>query len=129
MQKIIGAFRTVKNKPFCFFSAYMIGKEAIDNIIKLSYKYLQEAKKQGREDLVEVLTQVPRYPARNFRETLQFFKILHYSLWLEGNYHNTIGRFDNGAGLPFYEIIAQNKVSMQKMNILSTMGPKLFDIY
>ncbi len=70
------------------------GKKAIDNVIKLSDKYLEEAKKQGREDLVEVLTQVPRYPARNFREALQFFRILHYSLWLEGNYHNTIGRFD-----------------------------------
>lgn len=70
------------------------GKKAIDNIIKLSDKYLEEAKKQGREDLVEVLTQVPRYPARNFREALQFFRILHFALWLEGNYHNTIGRFD-----------------------------------
>ncbi len=70
------------------------GKRAIDNIIKLADKYLTEAKKQGREDLVEVLTQVPRYPARNFREALQFFRILHYALWLEGNYHNTIGRFD-----------------------------------
>ncbi len=70
------------------------GKSAIDNIIKLSDKYLEEAKKQCREDLVEVLTQVPRYPARNFREALQFFRILHFSLWLEGDYHNTIGRFD-----------------------------------
>ncbi len=70
------------------------GKKAIDNIIALSDKYLEEAKKQGREDLVEILTQVPRYPARNFREALQFFRILHFSLWLEGNYHNTIGRFD-----------------------------------
>lgn len=70
------------------------GKRAIDNIIKLSDKYLAEAKKQNREDLVEVLTQVPRYPARNFREALQFFRIIHFSLWLEGNYHNTIGRFD-----------------------------------
>ena len=70
------------------------GKSAIDNIIKISDKYLEEAKKQGRDDLVEVLTQVPRYPARNFREALQFFRILHFALWLEGNYHNTIGRFD-----------------------------------
>ena len=70
------------------------GKKAIDNIIKLSDKYLEEAKKQGRADLVEVLTQVPRYKARNFRESLQFFRILHYALWLEGNYHNTVGRFD-----------------------------------
>jgi len=70
------------------------GKQAIDNILLLSDKYLAEAKKQGRTDLVEILTQVPRYPARNFREALQSFRILHYALWLEGNYHNTIGRFD-----------------------------------
>ena len=70
------------------------GKAAIDNIIMLSDKYLEEAKRQGREDLVEILTRVPRYPARNFREALQFFRILHYALWLEGNYHNTVGRFD-----------------------------------
>ncbi len=70
------------------------GKRAIDNILALSDKYLEEAKAQGREDLVEILTQVPRYPARNFREALQFFRIIHYALWLEGNYHNTLGRFD-----------------------------------
>ena len=70
------------------------GKKAIDNLIKLSDRYLEEAKKQNRDDLVAVLTQVPRYPARNFREALQFFRILHFALWLEGNYHNTIGRFD-----------------------------------
>ena len=70
------------------------GKRAIDNIIMLSDKYLEEAKKQGRADLAEVLTQVPRYGARNFREALQFFRIIHYALWLEGNYHNTVGRFD-----------------------------------
>lgn len=70
------------------------GKRAIDNIIMLSDKYLEEAKKQGRDDIVEVLSQVPRYPARNFREALQFFRILHFGLWLEGNYHNTVGRFD-----------------------------------
>ncbi len=70
------------------------GKRAIDNILKLSDKYLEEAKMKGRTDLVEVFTQVPRYPARNFREALQFFRILHFSLWLEGDYHNTIGRFD-----------------------------------
>ena len=70
------------------------GQRTIDSIIMLSDKYLGEAKALGRDDLVDVLTQVPRYPARNFREALQFFRILHYALWLEGNYHNTIGRFD-----------------------------------
>ena len=70
------------------------GKRAIDSILSLSDKYLLKAKEKGREDLVEVLTRVPRYSARNFREALQFFRILHFGLWLEGNYHNTVGRFD-----------------------------------
>ena len=70
------------------------GKQAIDNILLLTDKYREEAARQGREDLVEILTQVPRYPARNFREALQSFRIIHYALWLEGNYHNTLGRFD-----------------------------------
>ena len=70
------------------------GKRAIDNIIALTDKYRAEAERIGRTDVAEVLKQVPRYPARNFREALQFFRILHFALWLEGNYHNTIGRLD-----------------------------------
>lgn len=53
-----------------------------------------EAEKQGRNDIVEVFNRIPRYGATNFREALQFFRIIHYSFWLEGNYHNTVGRFD-----------------------------------
>ena len=75
-------------------SADEYGRRAIDGIISLSDKYLEEARALGREDVVAVLTRVPRYGARNFREALQFFRILHYALWLEGNYHNTVGRFD-----------------------------------
>ncbi len=69
-------------------------KRIIDSIISLSDRYLKEAERLGRDDVVEVLSRVPRYGARNFREALQFFRILHYSLWLEGDYHNTVGRFD-----------------------------------
>ena len=66
----------------------------IDAIIGLCDRYKAEAVQQGRDDLVKILTQVPRYGARDFREALQFFRILHFSLWLEGDYHNTVGRFD-----------------------------------
>lgn len=69
-------------------------KRSIDALIGLCDRYRAEAERMGRTDLTEILTQVPRYGARNFREALQFFRILHYALWLEGNYHNTVGRFD-----------------------------------
>lgn len=83
-------------------TADVYGQRAIDAILALADRYREEAQRQGRTDLAEVLTQVPRYPARNFREALQFFRILHFSLWLEGNYHNTIGRFDRYIG-PYLE--------------------------
>ena len=69
-------------------------KRVIDAIIGLCDRYKEEAARMGRNDLVSVFTQIPRYPARNFREALQFFRVLHFSLWLEGDYHNTVGRFD-----------------------------------
>ncbi len=67
---------------------------SIDAIISLADRYKEEAARQGREDIVKTLNRVPRYSATNFREALQFFRIVHYALWLEGNYHNTVGRFD-----------------------------------
>ena len=70
------------------------GKRIINAILNLTERYKAEAVKEGRDDLVKVLERVPRYGATNFYEALQSFRILHYSLWLEGNYHNTVGRFD-----------------------------------
>ena len=69
-------------------------KRMIDALIGLCDRYREAAEKEGRADVAAVLSQVPRYGARNFREALQFFRILHFALWLEGDYHNTVGRFD-----------------------------------
>ena len=89
-------YAKVIEKGLLFFrkDADEYGKRAIDAIISLCDKYLAEAKRQQRLDLVEIFEQIPRYEARNFREALQFFRIIHFSLWLEGDYHNTVGRFD-----------------------------------
>lgn len=70
------------------------GRRAIDNIIDLADRYRDEAVRVGRGDLAASLERVPRYGATNLREALQFFRIIHFSLWLEGNYHVTTGRFD-----------------------------------
>lgn len=83
-------------------TADQYGKRAIDNIIALSDRYREEALRVGREDIAAVLERVPRYGATSFREALQMFRILHFSLWLEGNYHNTCGRFDKYM-YPFYK--------------------------
>ena len=70
------------------------GKRAIDAIIDLADRYQAEAEKQGKTELAAVLKRVPRYGATGFYEALQFFRIIHFTLWLEGNYHITVGRFD-----------------------------------
>ncbi len=74
--------------------ADVYGKRMIDAIFSLCDRYRKEALRQGKTELAAVLTRVPRYGARTLYEALQFFRILHFSLWLEGNYHNTVGRFD-----------------------------------
>jgi pyruvate-formate lyase len=68
--------------------------KSIDDIKRLTERYAKLALKSGRKDLFLILNRVPREGARTFHEALQFFRILHFALWASGNYHNTIGRFD-----------------------------------
>ena len=70
------------------------GKRIIDAILDLTSRYQKKAIEEGKMELAKVLERVPAYGATNFYEALQSFRIIHYSLWLEGNYHNTVGRLD-----------------------------------
>jgi len=70
------------------------GRADLDALSALCESYRQEALRIGRTDVADVLARVPEYPAQTFREALQFFRIVHYALWMEGDYHNTVGRFD-----------------------------------
>ena len=69
-------------------------KKSIDAIISLSDRYAMEAERVGNKTVAQTLKRVPRYGATSFLEALQLFRIVHYALWLEGNYHVTIGAFD-----------------------------------
>ena len=87
--------KVIKNGLLYYMNkADAYGKRAIQSIIKLSDRYLEEAIRCGRDDIATTLKRVPRYGATTFREALQMFRIIHFSLWLEGNYHVTVGRFD-----------------------------------
>jgi len=67
---------------------------SIDSVLDLAARYAAEARKQGRTDIAERLEHVPAYGARSFPEALQSLRVLHYSAWCEGDYHVTLGRFD-----------------------------------
>ena len=75
---------------------------SIDALLALTERYRLAAVEAGRSDIAETLARVPRYGARSFREALQSFRIVHFGLWLEGDYHNTIGRFDQFA-MPYLQ--------------------------
>ena len=77
-------------------------KRMMDAVIGLCDRYCALAKEQGRDDIVEVFHQIPRRGARNLREALQFFRVLHFALWIEGDYHITVGRFDQYM-YPYYK--------------------------
>lgn len=68
--------------------------QSIDDVEKISDRYAEEALKTGRKDIFNMLKKIPREGAKSFHEALQFFRILHFTLWANGNYHNTVGRFD-----------------------------------
>ena len=67
---------------------------AIDALLHLTARYEKAARDAGDDALAAVLHRVPAYGARTFREALQSLRILHYAMWCEGDYHNTLGRFD-----------------------------------
>ena len=52
-------------------------RRMIDALLGLCDRYRDEAARMGRDDLVAILSRVPRYGARNLREALQFMRILH----------------------------------------------------
>lgn len=86
---IHSSFRNIKGVEF--LQAVL---QSIDDIEKLSDRYAQKAMESGRGDIFLLLKNIPRYGAKSFHEALQFFRILHFALWANGNYHNTVGRFD-----------------------------------
>jgi len=68
--------------------------ETIDAVIALAARYASQAQTMGRDDLAEVLENVPAHPARTFHEALQSLRLCHAAVWLGGNYHVGLGRFD-----------------------------------
>lgn len=74
----------------------------IDAVYAFCDRYRDAARAIGNETAAERLSRIPREPARSFADYLQFFRILHFMVWAEGEYHMTVGRFDQDAG-PYLE--------------------------
>ena len=68
--------------------------ETIDAVMALAARYASQAQTMGRDDLAKILENAPAHPARTFHEALQSLRLCHAVVWLGGNYHVGLGRFD-----------------------------------
>lgn len=74
-----------------FLRAVYTSVESVQSFIR---KYEIYAQSVGEGEIASVLNIIHSKGASNFREALQLLRILHFSIWESGNYHNTLGRFD-----------------------------------
>lgn len=77
-------------------------KDCIVALQGLITRYEEYAVSIGETDTAKVLNSIRTNGAGSFREALQLLRILHFSIWAAGNYHNTLGRFDQYM-YPYYK--------------------------
>ena len=80
---------------------------SVDAVLELSDRYRVEAQLLGLKEIAETLSVVPHKGATTLLQAMQFFRILHFTLWCEGEYHNGIGRLDQLL-YPYYNRDVQN---------------------
>lgn len=89
---------TASAKKFAVGSAERAELDAmlvcIDAVYIIADKYRAEAESMGCKELAAALSRVPRKGATSYYEGLVFLRLINYVLWLNGNKHNTLGRFD-----------------------------------
>ena len=73
---------------------YEIELITLNAIVDFALRYKEEALKQGYLDIYQDLCVVPFYAPKTFKQALQFLRIIHFCIWVEGEYHVILGRFD-----------------------------------
>ena len=68
------------------------GAEGI--VTAFAARYREEAVRVGNQTVADMLAWIPANAPRTLLEALQFLRLLHYAMWCNGNYHNTLGRID-----------------------------------
>ena len=57
-------------------------------------KYAIHADQEGEKEIAASLRAIRSDQPATLRDALQLLRVLHFMLWANGNYHNTLGRFD-----------------------------------
>lgn len=66
----------------------------IDALYRLCDRYREKALEVNNFAVAERFSRIPHQGAKSFADALQFFRILHYAVWTEGEYHVIVGRLD-----------------------------------
>lgn len=66
----------------------------IDAIYTIAEKYRKEAQRLGNDRLAAALRSVPYNAPQSYYEALVMMRLINFTLWLNANKHNTLGRFD-----------------------------------
>lgn len=78
-------------------------------LVRLVTRYRDEARRVGNVVVDRTLSALLERAPHSFAEALQLFRIIHFTMWLGGNYHNTIGHFDQYM-LPYYKHDIENGI-------------------
>lgn len=98
--------------------AYIDGQLRILQCVEeLAERYRRLAQEQGNTVVAQTLSRVPKYAPRTFLEALQMFRILHFTMWCGGNYHNTVGRLDQYL-YPYFRRDRENMSREQLLELL-----------
>ena len=65
--------------------------EALEALVA---RYRDAASDAGNTAAAESLTRLLSDAPHTLRDALQMQRIIHFTMWCAGNYHNTLGRFD-----------------------------------
>ena len=93
-RKVAETTRARWQKTQCAVDFLESAIETIDAVLGLANRYAKQAGLLGKQDIASILESVPARPARNFREALQSLRLCQAVVWLGGNYHVGLGRFD-----------------------------------
>lgn len=83
--------KSITDRQKVFLNAVLVCIDSLQSLIK---RYADYADLIGEKETAKVLLAIRTEGAHSFREALQLLRILHFAIWAAGNYHNTLGRFD-----------------------------------
>ena len=86
-----GVLSQIQDKEGDLYTALRI---EIDALCRLCDRYREKAMEIHNDQVAQRLSRLPREGAKSFADALQLFRILHFAVWAEGEYHVIVGRAD-----------------------------------